>query len=111
VFVNKLDRERASFEQTLDSTDSLLNDQGRSLAQQLRETMQSAQHTADTLDATLNDARPAVRELSTTTLPLANSTLQDLRRTSAALRQMTEQLQSQGAGSLIGGNKLPEYEP
>ena len=51
------------------------------------------------------------RELSTTTLPLANSTLQDLRRTSAALRQMTEQLQSQGAGSLIGGNKLPEYEP
>jgi len=101
----------ASFERTLDSTDSLLNDQGRNLAQQLRETMQSAQHTADTLDATLNDARPAVRELSTTTLPLANSTLQDLKRTSASLRQMTEQLQAQGAGSLIGGNKLPEYEP
>jgi phospholipid/cholesterol/gamma-HCH transport system substrate-binding protein len=100
-----------SFERTLDSTDSLLNDQGRSLAAQLRETMESAQHTADTLDATLNDTRPAVRELSTTTLPLANATLQDLKRTSAALRQMTEQLQAEGAGSLVGGNKLPEYEP
>jgi phospholipid/cholesterol/gamma-HCH transport system substrate-binding protein len=100
-----------AFEQTLNSTDNLLNNDGQSLARQLRETMASAQHTMDTLEATLNDTRPAARELSTTTLPLANATLQDLKRTSAALRQMTEQLQTQGAGSLIGGEKLPEYEP
>lgn len=101
----------AAFEGTLRSTDSLLNQDGPGLAQEMRETLQAAQKTAETLEATLSDARPAARELSQTTLPNANATLQDLRRTSASLRAMTERLETGGAGALIGGTKLPDYEP
>lgn len=100
-----------AFEATLRSTDSLLNDEGQSLAREMRATMQSAQRAADALEATLGDARPAARELANTTLPLANATLQDLRRTSAAMRNVTEQLQNEGAGSLLGGSPLPDYKP
>jgi phospholipid/cholesterol/gamma-HCH transport system substrate-binding protein len=100
-----------AFEGTLRSTDSLLNNEGQSLARELRETMQSAQQAANALEATLQDARPATRELAQTTLPLANATLQDLKRTSAALRAVTERIETEGAGSLVGGSKLPDYEP
>ena len=48
-----------------------------------------------------------IEELS----PLANATLQDLKRTSAALRSVTERIETQGAGSLVGGSKLPDYKP
>ena len=100
-----------AFETTLRSTDSLLNQEGQSLAQELRTTLRSAQQAAQTLQATLEDTRPAARELAATTLPTANATLQDLRRTSEALRAVTERLESEGAGSLIGQPKLPDYEP
>ena len=100
-----------AFETTLRSTDSLLNQEGQSLAQELRTTLRSAQQAAQTLQATLEDTRPAARELAATTLPTANATLQDLRRTSEALRAVTERLESEGASSLIGQPKLPDYEP
>ena len=100
-----------AFEGTLRSTDSLLSNEGQSLARELRTTMQSAQSAAAALEATLKDAQPATRELAQTTLPLANATLQDLQRTSAALRSVTERIEAEGATSLIGGSKLPDYEP
>jgi len=99
-----------AFEGTLNSTNQLLNEQGRSLADQMRSTMSSAQKAADALQGTLNDARPAARELTQSTLPTAEATLQDLRRTSKALRDVTEQIQNQGAGSLVSGQKLPDYK-
>jgi phospholipid/cholesterol/gamma-HCH transport system substrate-binding protein len=101
----------AAFESTLRSTDSLLNKDGASLAAELRTTLHSAQEAADTLQATLEDTRPAARELATTTLPTANATLQDLRRTSEALRSVTERIENDGAGALVGKPKLPDYKP
>ncbi len=100
-----------AFESTLRSTDSLLNNEGESLARELRVTLQAAQQAATTLETTMQDVQPGARELAQTTLPLANATLQDLKRTSAALRQVTERIETEGAGSLVGGTKLPEYEP
>lgn len=100
-----------AFEATLRSTDTLLNKEGTSLAAELRTTLRSAQGAANALEATMNDARPAAREMTQTTLPAANAAIQDLRRTSEALRVLTEKLESQGAGSLIGGGKLPDYRP
>jgi len=100
-----------AFESTLRSTDSLLVNEGQSLARELRGTLQSANRAASALEATLQDTRPAARELAQTTLPLANATLQDLRRTSEALRAVTERIEAEGATSLIGGSKLPDYEP
>lgn len=100
-----------AFESTLRSTDSLLNQEGQSLAREMRTTMQTAQRAALALESTLQGAGPATQELTQTTLPLANSTLIELRRSAEALRAITEQIESNGARSLIGGSKLPEYEP
>ena len=99
------------FEKVMGSTDKLLNNEGQSLAAQLRTTLKSADSAAQSLSATLNDARPAARQLSESTLPTAEATLKDLRETSRALRAVTEKTESQGAGGLIGGQKLPDYKP
>ena len=99
------------FEKVMGSTDKLLNNEGQSLAAQLRTTLKSADSAAQSLSATLNDARPAARQLSESTLPTAEATLKDLRETSRALRAVTEKIESQGAGGLIGGQKLPDYKP
>ena len=98
------------FQGTLHSANGLLNDQGHSLADQMRTTLKSAQAAADALAATANSATPAARELSESTLPTAEATLQDLRRTSQALREVTERIQNEGATSLVGSPKLPDYK-
>ena len=100
-----------AFEGTLRTTDTLLGEEGTSLARELRATLVSARAAATALEATMNDARPAAREMTQTTLPAANAAIQDLRRTSESLRLLTEKLESQGAGSLLGGGKLPDYQP
>ncbi|MXO74651.1 MCE family protein [Altererythrobacter aerius] len=99
------------FEKVMGSTDRLLNQEGQSLAAQLRTTLTSADGAAKSLSATLEDARPAARQLTESTLPAAEATIRDLRETSRSLRAITEKIESQGAGGLIGGQKLPDYEP
>ncbi|BDI60386.1 MlaD family protein [Qipengyuania nanhaisediminis] len=100
-----------AFEQATATTDRLLNEEGPALAAELRGTLSSANDAAAALAATLEDTRPAARQLRESTLPAAEATLRDLRTTSRSLRAITEQLENQGAGSLIGGQKLPDYEP
>lgn len=99
------------FESVLGSTDKLLNQEGQNLAAQMRTTLKSADDAAKSLSATLDDARPAARQLSESTLPNAEATLRDLRETSRSLRAVTEKIETQGAGGLIGGQKLPDYKP
>lgn len=100
-----------AFEKVLGSTDKLLNEEGQNLAAQMRSTLSSADAAAKSLSATLEDARPAARQLSESTLPAAEAALQDLRATSKALRSVTEKIESEGASGLLGGPKLPDYEP
>ncbi|HEX7709479.1 MAG TPA: MlaD family protein [Sphingomonadaceae bacterium] len=111
VTLKQADASLAAFEQTMHSTDSLLNKQGEPLAKQLRETMASAKQAADSLRDALNDTRPAAREFSQSTLPAAEATLRDLRATSESLRKITDKINNQGAGGLLGGKNLPEYKP
>ena len=101
----------AEAQQTLGSADRMLNQEGPSLADNMRETMASVRKAADEAQAALADARPAARELSQSTLPQADAALRDLKRTTQALRQMTETIQNQGAGSLLKGKNLPDYKP
>ncbi|MGB7418732.1 MAG: MlaD family protein [Erythrobacter sp.] len=100
-----------AFEQVTLTTDRLLNEEGAALSQELRGTLASANDAAAALAATLEDTRPAARQLRESTLPAAEATLQDLRSTSRALRSITEKLEAEGAGALIGGRTLPDYEP
>lgn len=101
----------AQFENTLASADSLLGQEGTALAQDLRTTLGSARTAADSLSSTLEQANPAIEQLNSSTLPAANATLRDLQSTSRALRQVTERIESEGATSIIGSPKLPDYEP
>ncbi|MEL6529596.1 MAG: MlaD family protein [Pseudomonadota bacterium] len=100
-----------AFEQATKTTDQLLNTEGPALAAELRGTLASANQAAASLASTLEDTRPAARALRETTLPAAEATLQDLRTTSRSLRAITERLENEGVGSLVGGQSLPDYEP
>ncbi|MDZ4274965.1 MAG: MlaD family protein [Erythrobacter sp.] len=106
------------FNETLDAveqltltTDTLVKKEGAPLAEELRGTLNAANQALTSLAATLEDTRPAARQLRTSTLPNAEATLQDLRATSRALRAITEKLESEGAGALLGGESLPDYKP
>jgi phospholipid/cholesterol/gamma-HCH transport system substrate-binding protein len=99
------------FQKVMGSADNLLNNEGQGLAAQMRTTLKSASAAADSLSATLDDARPAARQLSESTLPAAEAAMRDLRETSRALRAVTERIETQGAGGIIGGQKLPDYKP
>ena len=101
----------ASFEKLAGSTDQMINGEGTSLAAQLKTTLKSAQAAADELKGTLGEARPAARQLSEKTLPAAEAALRDLRATTQSLRDVTDKINDQGAGGLIGGPKLPDYKP
>jgi phospholipid/cholesterol/gamma-HCH transport system substrate-binding protein len=99
------------FEKVTASTDRLLNQEGAEIAANLRATLKSASGAAEALEQTLVEVRPATKQLTESTLPAAEATLRDLRATSKALRQVTEKIDNQGAGALIGGPKLPDYKP
>lgn len=99
------------FEKVTASTDRILNQEGAAIASQLRATLTSASGAAKALEQTLEEARPATKQLTESTLPAAEATLRDLRATSKALRQVTEKIESDGAGALLGGPKLPDYKP
>jgi phospholipid/cholesterol/gamma-HCH transport system substrate-binding protein len=101
----------AKFEGVADKADTVLGEHGSSLANQLKQSLQSAKAAADEFQGALGDARPAVRQLSGSTLPEAEAAIRDLRATTRALRNVTEKLDERGAGALLGGDKLPDYKP
>lgn len=100
-----------SFEKVMGSTDALINEEGQSLAGELRGTLKSVNAAAQSISDTLEDTRPAARQLTESTLPAAEAAMQDLRATSRALRDVTERIETEGAGSLLGPPPLPDYEP
>lgn len=99
-----------AFEKVMGSTDQLLNQEGQSLAVELRKTLNSASAAAQSLSDTLESAQPVTQQLTETTLPAAEATLRDLQATSKALRKVTEKIESEGATSLLSGPKLPVYK-
>jgi len=101
----------AGIEKVTGTADKLLGEDGDTLVRDLRVTLRSAKGAADALEATLGDARPAIRRLDEATLPAAEAAIRELRATSRALRNVTEKIDEQGAGGLVGGQKLPDYQP
>ena len=64
----------------------------------------------ETLDATIGDARPGLQTFSRTTVPEANALVHDLRTTAAALSSVAQRVDQEGAASLLGQQKLPDYK-
>lgn len=104
-------RTLAAFEGVALKADNLLGSEGNSLAVQLRQTLAAAQRSMDQLNRTMEHAQPALDQVSQQTLPAAEAAIRDLRATSRALRNLTEKIDEQGAGALLKGQKLPDYDP
>ncbi len=94
-----------------DSTNRLVNEQGKPAAEDLRRTIASAQKAADTLDALLADARPGIQNLTKSTLPEANRLVRDLRDLTESLGTFSDRLNNDGALGVLGPEKLPDYKP
>ena len=92
------------------STDRLLTEDGRPLINDLRITIRSAEQSMRNLDAVLADARPGVQAFSNQTLPEVGQLVRDLRATTSSLRDVSDRLNQQGIGGVIGGQRLPDYE-
>jgi phospholipid/cholesterol/gamma-HCH transport system substrate-binding protein len=97
--------------QLADSSGRLIDSEGRPMIQDLRQTIRAAETSMKNLDAAIADARPGIQAFSGQTLPEVGRLVRDLRATSQALRSVTEKIDQQGAGAVLGAPKLPDYEP
>jgi phospholipid/cholesterol/gamma-HCH transport system substrate-binding protein len=99
-----------SIGQLADTTNGVLADDVQPAMANLNKAIASAQQSADTLNGAIQDARPGLKTFSNQTIPEANKLVHDLRVTSAALSSIAKKVDSQGASSLIGQQKLPDYK-
>ena len=94
-----------------DSTNRLVNEQGKPAAEDMRKAIAAVQRSAENLDAMVADARPGVQNFSKTTLPEVNRLVRDLRELSTSLKGFSERLEDEGVGGALGPEKLPDYKP
>ncbi|HZC37376.1 MAG TPA: MlaD family protein [Sphingomicrobium sp.] len=94
-----------------DSTNKLVNEEGRPAAEDLRKAIAQIQQAAGNLDAMISDARPGVQNFSKETLPQANQLVHDLRDLTQSLKAVSDRVNHQGIGGALGPEKLPDYKP
>ena len=94
-----------------DSTNRLVNEQGRPAAEDLRRSLAAVQAATENLNAMITDARPGVQNFSKSTLPEVNRMVSDLRELTQSLNAVTERVNQQGIGGTLGPEKLPDYNP
>lgn len=70
----------------------------------------SAKRSMDNLDQAITEARPGIQNFSKSTIPEVGQLVQDLRGMAEALTSVAEKVDRGGAGSIIGGQKLPDYK-
>jgi phospholipid/cholesterol/gamma-HCH transport system substrate-binding protein len=97
--------------QLADTADRSLSQDVRPMLADLRQTIRAAETSMGTLDATLSDARPGLQAFSKQTIPEVGQLVRDLREMSDSLNAVAQRLNTQGAGGIIGGSKLPDYKP
>jgi len=93
------------------TTNGLIAEDVKPAIGNLNAAIKSAQASADTLNAAIGDARPGLQTFSKETLPEASQLVHDLRNMAAALSSVAEKVDRNGAGSLIGRQRLPDYKP
>jgi phospholipid/cholesterol/gamma-HCH transport system substrate-binding protein len=91
------------------TTETLLDRDGRPLIADLRTTLRSADRSMQQLEAAVGEARPGIQAFTNQTLPEVGQLMRDLRATSESLRDITDRLNQQGVGGVIGGQRLPDY--
>jgi phospholipid/cholesterol/gamma-HCH transport system substrate-binding protein len=104
-------RALAGFETVAATTNDVLNGETRQMVVQFRQSLKSIEVAANNLNGLIGDTRPAATQLRANTLPQAEAAIRDLRASTRALRDLTEKVNDGGAGSLLGGQRLPDYKP
>ncbi|HEX8555041.1 MAG TPA: MlaD family protein [Sphingomonas sp.] len=99
-----------SIGQLAQTTNGVLADDVRPAMQNLNRAIGSAQQSADALNAAIGDARPGLQAFSKQTIPEVGQLVRDLRVMTTALSSVAERVEQGGATSLIGSQKLPDYE-
>ncbi|HLL59119.1 MAG TPA: MlaD family protein [Allosphingosinicella sp.] len=97
------------FDRLAQSSDRLVNQEGRPLVNDLRHTIREAETSLENVNALLGEARPGVQALTKQTIPEVGQLVRELRETSDSLRAVTQRVEREGALSILGGQKLPEY--
>lgn len=92
------------------TTNALLDEEGRPLMKDLQQTVQAARSSMNNLDAVLGEARPGLHNFSTRTMPEVDLLVRDLRAMTKSLGAVSEKLDQQGAGALVGSPQLPDYK-
>ena len=93
------------------STNRLVEEEGRPAAQDLRKAIAGVQRATENLDAMVADARPGVQNFTKSTLPEANRLIRDMRDLTEALKAVAERIEQEGIGGALSPEKLPDYEP
>src|SRR6059058_3823550 len=94
-----------------DSTNRLVNEEGRPAAEDLRKSIASIQQATENLNGLISDARPGVQNFSKSTLPEASKLVHDLRELTQSLQGVSDRINQQGIGGTLGPEKLPDYKP
>ncbi len=94
-----------------DNTGQFLDKNGNKVVNELTETLKTARNSLEALENTLNNANPSIEKLNTETIPEANKLLRDLQQLSSTLNSVSDKIDQQGAGALLGPPPLPDYEP
>ncbi|MBW4330054.1 MCE family protein [Stakelama sp. CBK3Z-3] len=94
-----------------DTTNRVIDKDVQPAMANLNQAIDSAKHSMNTLDDAIGDARPGLKTFSKQTVPQVNQLVHDLRNMTEALSSVAQKVDRQGAGSIIGGQKLPDYNP
>lgn len=94
-----------------DTSNELLERDAQPLVQDLRNTIQASEATIGKLNEVVGDAQPGVQALTKQTIPEIGQLVRDLRETTENLRAITGRVEREGATSILGAPKLPDYEP
>jgi len=92
------------------TTNGILAEDVKPTMVNLNKAIASAQKSADTLNSAIGDARPGLQTFSKQTVPEVDRLVKDLRVMTQSLSAVAEKVDQQGAGSLIGQQKLPDYK-
>ncbi|MGL4541432.1 MAG: MlaD family protein [Polymorphobacter sp.] len=104
-------RAAAAVEKLSGDTSALMTQDARPLIADLRKTVASANTTLGKFDAVLDAAQPGVDQLSNQIAPDANALLREMREVTMQLGAVAAKLDEDPAGALVGGRRLPDYDP
>ncbi|MGH8213168.1 MAG: MlaD family protein [Rhodanobacteraceae bacterium] len=96
--------------ETLHSTNALVNNQGKATLDSARAALASLQHTSETLDKLLAENRGSLQS-GLEGVSQLGPTLRELRGTLRDVRGLTQKLQGNPAGYLLGRDKPKEFDP